>query len=261
MVAASRADRSIRDARPRHGRLDFPRLSSPAGGLLRLEVSRGRSWWFASSVEQTRLFDDARRRRRDRLLVTAAIRAAEREYLGALFDAVISGPRTSFMPFADIKSVATSERPQDLAIGALADAEREVVVLVRGDLERVIVPFGWFAPAADGTVPDFTDIAVIDGGLTLRLGRYEAAVEAILYEFDAGFRARERARRLIVDESFGAALRRLRIQKGVARSDFPGLTERTIARIERNEVARPHGTTLRTIADRLGVEPDEIGTF
>jgi hypothetical protein len=90
---------------------------------------------------------------------------------------------------------------------------------------------------------------------------YEAATEAILYEFDRDFRMRERQRRIEMDPSFGAALRRLRIQKGVPRSGFPGISEKEVARIERGEVSRPHAATLRVIADRLGVAPAEIETF
>jgi hypothetical protein len=45
------------------------------------------------------------------------------------------------------------------------------------------------------------------------------------------------------------------------RSDFPSLSAKTIARIERNEIDKPHGTTLAAIADRLGVAPDEIGDY
>jgi transcriptional regulator with XRE-family HTH domain len=37
--------------------------------------------------------------------------------------------------------------------------------------------------------------------------------------------------------------------------------DRTIARIERNEVAKPQRETLETIAERLGVKVDEIGSY
>ena len=138
---------------------------------------------------------------------------------------------------------------------------RPFVILVRGNLQRVIVPWAWFRPTPDGTTADFTDVEVVDDGLTIRLGTYEAAVEALLYEFDTAFRARERRRRLASDESFGASLRRLRLQRGVPRTDFAGVSEKAIARIERNEVSRPRGATLHAIAARLGVDPQQIGTF
>jgi hypothetical protein len=131
----------------------------------------------------------------------------------------------------------------------------------RGDLTRLVVPWSWFRPSGDGTAPDFDDVEVVDGGLTIRLGAYEAALDAILYEFDREYRARERQRRLEMDPSFGAALRRLRLQKGVARSDLPGVSDKEIARIERGEVKRPRRGTLRLVAERLGVEPAEIETY
>lgn len=154
-----------------------------------------------------------------------------------------------------------ADNARDLALGAVSLSERHVVVVFRGNLTRIVVPWSWFRPAGDGTAPDFGGVEVIDGGLTLRLGRYESAMNAVLYEFDREYRARERLRRLSLDPSFGAALRRLRLQKGVARSDFPGVSEKEIARLERGEVERPRGATLRAIAERLGVEPAEIETY
>ncbi len=47
----------------------------------------------------------------------------------------------------------------------------------------------------------------------------------------------------------------------VSRDDFAPLSAKTIARIERNEVEKPHGETLRIIAKRLNVDPEEIETY
>ena len=63
------------------------------------------------------------------------------------------------------------------------------------------------------------------------------------------------------EKSFGASLRRLRIQKRLSRSDFAPLAAKTIARIERNEIGKPHGKSLNTIAQRLGVAVDQIETY
>jgi transcriptional regulator with XRE-family HTH domain len=63
------------------------------------------------------------------------------------------------------------------------------------------------------------------------------------------------------ETSFGASLYRLRKQKKLKRSDFAPLSAKTVARIERNEIGRPHGKTLKVIADRLSVLPEELGTF
>jgi hypothetical protein len=58
----------------------------------------------------------------------------------------------------------------------------------------------------------------------VRLDAYEAATDAILYEFDEAYRRRAKRRRLVQDRSLGGALRRLRLQKGLRRADFPGIT-------------------------------------
>ena len=53
----------------------------------------------------------------------------------------------------------------------------------------------------------------------------------------------------------------LRVQKGLGRGDFPGITEKEVARLERGEVKKPHAGTLEALAERLGVAPDEIATY
>jgi hypothetical protein len=239
----------------------IPRVTSVSPGLLSLRVSARSGWWVASSASQTDRFGPRDRLGRDRLLVTAELDTALREYLEALFLDVVAGPPASFLPLDQLRDVLESDRRQDLAVGVLVNSDREAVILIRGDFDRIVVPWSWFRPTPAGLAPDFGDVEVTDYGLTIRLGRYEAATEAILYELDRDFRMRERQRRIEMDPSFGAALRRLRIQKGVPRSGFPGISEKEVARIERGEVSRPHTATLRVIADRLGVAPAEIETF
>lgn len=239
----------------------YPRLTVVSRGLMSLRVSDRSGYWIASSAALTERFGVGDRLGRDRLLVTEDIDGALREYLEALFQDVVTGPSASFLPLNELRDVLASPDRRDLAVGVLVSASREAIVIVRGDLDRTLVPWSWFRPTPQGVVPDFADVEVGDSGLTIRLGRYEAAMDAILYEFDRDFRARERQRRLEMDTSFGAALRRLRLQKGVARGDFPGISEKEIARIERGQVGRPRGATLRAIADRLSVEPRDIETY
>ena len=117
-----------------------------------------------------------------------------------------------------------------------------------------------FRPSARAT-PDHSKFGVENYGHTIRLGDYEAAADAILYEVDPEFRKRENAKRRREEKGFGASLRRLRLQKHVARTEFPGLSPKTIARIERGETAKPHGKTLGTLAKTLGVRPEEIDTY
>ncbi|HQA43685.1 MAG: helix-turn-helix transcriptional regulator [Phycisphaerae bacterium] len=100
-----------------------------------------------------------------------------------------------------------------------------------------------------------------DYGQTLRFGRYEAATEAVLYEYDPDYRRHLKARRRAEDTGFGPSLRRLRKQRGLRRSDFAPLSAKTIARLERGEVEKPHGDTLAIIAKKLRVKPDEIEMY
>jgi len=108
--------------------------------------------------------------------------------------------------------------------------------------------------------PDPKDFDVIDCGQTIRLGDYEAAYDAILYVFDPEFRQRLKELRVKEEQSFGASLRRLRLLKGMRRSDFHEVNEKTLARIERGEVKLPHKKTLDSLARQLGVESGDIAS-
>lgn len=59
--------------------------------------------------------------------------------------------------------IALNFRVQDLALA-----------IDYSDGSTRVVPFDWFIPGGSGTKPDFNDIEIIDDGLTLRLGEYEA---------------------------------------------------------------------------------------
>jgi ribosome-binding protein aMBF1 (putative translation factor) len=104
-------------------------------------------------------------------------------------------------------------------------------------------------------------LEVIDHGQTLRLGAYEAATSAILYSFDAEYRRRAKKKALKQDNSFGGALRRLRLEKDLTREDFQDISAKEIARIESGKVTKPHEATLKKLAKVLKVHPDEIQTY
>jgi hypothetical protein len=123
------------------------------------------------------------------------------------------------------------------------------------------VPLSIFTPSGDGTAPDFADFAPIDYGHAVRFDPYQAAADAIFYEADPEWRRRMRKRLTAEERSFGASLRRLRLQRQLRQSDFGDVPKKTIARIERGEVSKPHGTTLARIAGVLGVTPEEIESY
>jgi hypothetical protein len=174
-----------------------------------------------------------------------------------------AAPDSKLLPLEELLDVLSGPQGEaaGLFIAAVADPQSQTLALTRGNLRTITVPFSMFPPSGSGVEPDFSRLSITDYGHTLRLGDYEASSDAILYEADAGYRRRTRKRLLADEKTFGASLRRLRIQKCLSRNDFAPLSSKTIARIERSEVDKPHGQTLRAIADRLGVEAVEIETY
>ncbi|MCY4582058.1 MAG: hypothetical protein OXE50_04560 [Chloroflexi bacterium] len=180
-------------------------------------------------------------------------------YLHHLFKSVIAG--AELLDLSDLLDVVDSYKRRDLFIGGVVDPDDEMLVLYRGDFSSLLVPFSWFEPRPLAGWPDWTRFQVTDFGQTLRIGDYEAATDAILYDFDPSFRREAKSRLLQQDDSFGGALRRLRLQRGLRRSDFPPLSAKEVARIERGEVRKPHSNTLLALAGRLGMEPEEIAEY
>lgn len=182
--------------------------------------------------------------------------------LSGLFHRVvgaIAGYR--WLPVAELPTVLSATGAADRFIGGAVDEISKTVALVRGDLSTVVAPFAFFKASGDGTEPDFSKLAVADHGLTVALGDYEASADGILHEFDPDYRKRIKKERMMSEQSFGASLRRLRLERGLKRSDFARVASKTIARIERGEVERPRGKTLATIAQRLGVDAHQIESF
>ncbi len=174
-----------------------------------------------------------------------------------------TAPNSKLLPVEELLDVlsAPAREAASLFIAGVADMESQTLALTRGNMKTITVPFSIFKPPGTGVQPDFAQLSLIDYGHTVRLGDYEASSDAILYEVDPEYRRKAKKKLLADAQTFGASLRRLRIQKGLSRADFASLSSKTIARIERNEVEKPHGETLRVIADRLGVEPDEIESY
>jgi hypothetical protein len=197
-----------------------------------------------------------------RVLLLERATTARRELLHALFRVVVAPEDgVHLLPLEELAEVVADERAEDLFIGGVVDKDDNAVVLYRGDLNRVVVPLTWFNAKSSASQPDFDDFAVTDCGQTVRFGDYEAAADAILYEFDGDARRRMRDREIEKDTSVGGALRRLRLARGLSRSDFSPLHAKTIARIERGDVEAPQGETLQVIARRLGVGAEDIKTY
>ncbi len=125
----------------------------------------------------------------------------------------------------------------------------------------MVAPFSIFPQSGDGTAPDFARLELLDYGHTIALGDYEASTDAVLYELDPLYRRKLRKHQQQHEKTFGAAPSRLRKQRGLKRTDFAPISLKEIARLERNEVAKPHAKTLAVLATRLHVRPEEIETF
>jgi hypothetical protein len=166
-----------------------------------------------------------------------------------------------FLPRKELDAALKATDRKDRFIGGMVDKQTRTAVLWRGDLTPMVVPFSAFAPTAHGIRPNWNRFAVTDYGHTLKFGVYEAAADAVLYEYDPEFRRRLNKNRVANQQTLGASIRRLRKQRQLTRHDFPGIDPKTLARIERAEVAKPRAETLRSLAQRLGVSPEELGSF
>lgn len=182
--------------------------------------------------------------------------------LSSLFRRIAFTVDGEFIPAEELAEVLAAENRANLLIGGFVNNATQTITLWRGNLESLTVPFSAFEKSGDGTAPDFHCFSVIDCGQTVQLGDYEAAVDALLYEYDPEYRRAMSKQRLQDDPSFGAALRRLRKQRGLRREDFePDVSAKTVARIEQGKVTRIHKATLDSLARHLSVEPQEIQSF
>jgi DNA-binding Xre family transcriptional regulator len=182
--------------------------------------------------------------------------------LQSLFEHFAFSVSGNFLEPAELAEALQADERADLFIGGSVDRATETITLWRGNLDTLTVPFSAFEESGDGVQPDFGKFSLIDYGQTVRLGKYEAAADALLYEFDPEYRRRIKKERLESEQTFGASLRRLRKERGLAREDFePAINAKTVARIEQGKVNRIQSKTLTALAERLGVSPEEIETF
>ena len=166
-----------------------------------------------------------------------------------------------WLPLPQLMEVLDTPNRRDLTLGGTVDPYSQTLTVYRGDFSPVTVSLSIFKPSSDGTKPDFDRFSIGDYGHSVCFGDYEAAADVIFYEGDPDYRKARKDRRREEDKTFGACLRRLRIQRRLRQADFAPLTARTIARIENNQVGKPRGKTLSIIARRLEVDPDAIETY
>jgi hypothetical protein len=194
--------------------------------------------------------------RRARLVSYAAAEPSTAHVLSAAFERALM-PCEAMVGLSDLREILAAEHPEDLAVAAAWEPLSDSVAVWRGDLSVLLLGRDTLPddPARPGT------LAVVDCGQTLRVGTFEISLDAVLFESDAAYRRRARRRMIREERGLGPSIRRLRLLRGVRRDDFPGLDEKTVARIERGEVTRPRRATLAVIAKRLDVGADELEDF
>jgi hypothetical protein len=226
--------------------------------------STGRALWVVPRPEFVSWFKSCSpwRARDQRLLVFGRQLGQQHVFLHALFRFVVSESELHLLPREELLTVLAAPNRDQLLVGGAIDPDDEVAVLYRGNLEPVVVPMDWFKVSGDGTRPDPARFEVTDFGQTVKLGEYEAATHAILYDFDKEYRRTAKAKQVEQDKSFGGALRRLRILRGLSQGDFePNISGKEISRLEKNQVKKPHAETLKILAKRLRVKADDISTY
>lgn len=157
-----------------------------------------------------------------------------------------------------ILSKSINER-RDLAIGIQVLKIIKKIRILRGDMEPLYIPMEYFKPNSLGLRPDFNDVEIMEFGHYIRFGEYEASMAGLLYECDKDFRLRRKRERLKEETTFGACLRRYRIQKKINQTDFKKTSEKTIRRIEDGEEVKQ--LTKTEILQELGITEKELLTY
>ena len=197
-----------------------------------------------------------------RLLILDEPSGPRKELLHLLFRVVVApGKGVTLLPIEILREVLASDRRTEVFVAGMIDRAAELAVLYRGNLAPTVVPFAWFLRRNPTPKPNFRDFELTDYGQSVRFGEYEAATDLILYDFDADYRRRAKERQLKLDDSLGGCIRRLRLIRGLSREDFPGVSGKQIARIERGEITNVRARTLAAIAAALKVRPEEITSY
>jgi hypothetical protein len=250
----------------RLGSLNPCRIHSFAGMEKALERADRRSVWVASTErELCRYLKRVRepiRHSLGQLILLSEPHVSTVVFLSKLFQHVaLPCPKSAVLPLEELAEVLRTPDRATLAIAASHNVETEHLTVWRGDFQTIVMPTSAFHTGGTGVRPDFDDIAVTDYGNTLRLGRYEAAFDALLYEHDSDYRRNLTKQRRQTEKGFGPSLRRARLQQGVQRADFPGVSDKTIARLERGESQRYSARTRRAIESRLGMDVADIEQY
>jgi hypothetical protein len=148
---------------------------------------------------------------------------------------------------------------RDLAIGIQVLKGIKKIRILRGDMEPIYISMENFSPNSLGLMPDFNQVEIMEFGHFIRFGEYEVSMSGLLYECDRDFRLRRKKDRLKEETTFGACLRRYRMQKKINQTDFKKTSEKTIRRIEDGEEVKD--LTKSKILQELGITEKELLTY
>ncbi len=150
-----------------------------------------------------------------------------------------------------------TDHPEQIIVQAFAAGDE--LVVISGSLERLSVPFEDVPALRELDEAHRHDFDVEEFGAYLHWPEPDVHldIEALRYIVDPTARAEARKARLAFDEDFGAALAKLRQARGMRQSEFAGLSERQIRRIEKGETL-PRTSTLRKVAESLSMSLEEL---
>jgi len=151
-----------------------------------------------------------------------------------------------------------SDNPEERFIVGYIDEDRQELHLLKATLDEVVAPLHIFQPCGDGIAPDFEKLRIIDYGWGVAFGEYESSSDAILYLTDAAYREKLMKARAASEQTLGASIRRLRLQR--RKTQIEGVPQETLSQIERG-VITPQEETLETIAQALNVPRSQLGDY
>jgi hypothetical protein len=183
--------------------------------------------------------------------------------LNDLFEDVVLDNNKSFVllnkeELLTVLAMPLSER-RDQVIGLQVLESLKKVKILKADFETLFIPMDIFKATSRGVKADFKNIEIMEYGHYIKLGEYEASVSGILYECDKNYRLRRKKERFDNEISFGACLRRYRIQKDIKQSDFKNTSEITIRRIEAGK--EPPKSRIDKILKELSLTEDELMSY
>lgn len=250
------------DAAIAHDASDQTVVVDPSEGPRADVGQHGRNLWYVSGLELLSTVRDRPWFRGWGLVVPGLDEVFEvTRYFAARFSEVLPLPvRAASLPADELIAALLAPNAKDLAISALVSHRWRALLLTLGDLSTTAIPLSTFRDRA-GITPDLDCVTLTDYGQTIRLGEYEAAVDAVLYEHSPDFRRRARKRLRAADQSFGGSLRRARVQLGLRQSDFAPLSPREMGRIESGEVSSLHDSTRAVIERVMGMTLEEVADY